>query len=516
MQTHDTTSPRLPTGVHGTSPTRQSDTIGANFELAGIALTIHGILLYCYLLLCSVGALTPAWADAPSRIHHYRLEADEGLTTLKARACFNGAPPLYLVAESLDASTALKEARIEGSRRDLEPNGTELKLKGAARDTCVLYTVDISPSAARHERGGNLSGWAGDDLVVDVGRWFWRPQTLAADEDIRLEFVLPEGVAISAPWKRDEGRGGANFRAGHTPADWPAVVAFGRFKENVIAVPGATLRVAVLGVTPKIDAAQIAEWVRNAALGVTTVHGKFPVPEARVLVVPNAQGNEPVPWAFVQRGGGPSAQFLINHRLPAEAFVSDWTLFHELAHLLLPYIGSQDAWLSEGVASYYQNLLRARRGVITPLDAWQRLHAGFERGRKSQIGVTLADATERMYLNAGFMRVYWQGAAIALLADYRLRVQGHHSLDSALGGLARCCLPSDKTWSGREVLERLDAITSTSVFTELYDRYIRSEAFPDLSEVYQGLGLQVQDKELRFTEGSPHTALRDSMMSIHD
>ncbi|MFN0317900.1 MAG: hypothetical protein ACKVQA_22975 [Burkholderiales bacterium] len=437
---------------------------------------------------------------------------DEALTTLKARACFDGAPPLYLVAESLDASTALKDARIDGSNRNLEPNGTELKLKGAARDACLSYTVDISPAAARHERGGNLSGRVGDDLVVDVGRWFWRPDTLAADEDIWLEFVLPKGIAISSPWKHDEGAASASFRAGHTPADWPAVVAFGRFKEHVIDVPGAILRVAVLGVTPKIDAAQIAEWVRNAALGVTTVHGKFPVPQARVLVVPNAHGTEPVPWAFVQRGGGPSAQFLINHRLPAGDFLSDWTLFHELAHLLLPYIGSSDAWLSEGVASYYQNLLRARRGVITPLDAWQRLHAGFARGRKSQIGTTLADATERMYRNAGFMRVYWQGAAIALLADYRLRVEGRHSLDSALAGLAQCCLPSDRTWSGREVLERLDAITGTTVFTDLYGQYIRSEAFPDLTEVYEGLGLQVRDREVRFAEGSPHTALRDAMM----
>ncbi len=455
---------------------------------------------------------TPAWADPPARIHHYRFEVDAALSTLKARACFDGAPPPYLVAESLDASIALKDARIEGIKRNLEPNGTELKLKAAPPGACLLYTVDISPSAMRHERGGNLSGRVGDDLVVDVGRWFWRPDTLAANEDIRLEFILPEGIAVSTPWKREDGAGAATFRAGRTPADWPAVVAFGRFKESVISIPGATLRIAVLGVTPKINAAQIVEWVRNAALGVTTVYGKFPVPDARVLVVPNAQGNEPIPWAFVQRGGGPSAQFLINHRLSAETFLSDWTLFHELAHMLFPYIGSQDAWLSEGMASYYQNVLRARRGVISPLDAWQRLHAGFERGRKSQIGITLADATERMYRNAGFMRVYWQGAAIALLADYRLRVQGRHSLDSALAGLAQCCLPSDVTWRGREVLERLDVITGTSVFTDLYEQYIRSEAFPDLKEVYQGLGLEVRDKELHFTEGSPHTALREAMM----
>lgn len=468
---------------------------------------------HLFWLLC-LGALSSAWAETPSRVHHYRLELDEALTTLKARACFNGALPRYLIAESLDAAGALKDARIEGSKRRLEPHGAELKLKSSAQDACLVYEVDISPASMRHERGGTLTGRVGDDLVVDVGLWFWRPHTLYPDEDIRLEFVLPEGISVSTPWIRDESAGEATFLAGRTPADWPALVAFGRFKEHIVEIQGATLRIAVLGVTPKINTTAIIAWLRNAALGVTTAYGKFPVPNARLLVIPNAQGSEPVPWAFVQRGGGPSAQFLINHRLPSEELLADWTLFHELAHLLLPYISSQDAWLSEGMASYYQNVLRARRGVISSLDAWQRMHAGFERGRKSQIGTTLADATERMYRNAGYMRVYWQGAAIALVADYRLRVRtrGRHSLDSALAGLAQCCLPSETAWRGRDVLQRLDEITDTTVFTELHDQYIRSEAFPDLSEIYVGLGLEVRNKEIHFIEGSPQAGLRDRIM----
>ena len=463
-------------------------------------------------LLCTV-AVQSAWADDAARVHHYRIELNDSLTLLKVRACFAGAAPRYLVAESLDASTALRNARIEGSKRNLEPNGAELKLHVTAKDACLQYEADITPAAVRHERGGTLTGAIGEDLVVDVGRWFWRPDALAEEEDVRLEFVLPKGISVSAPWTPDDSSGVFTYRAGRTPADWPALVAFGRFNEHVVEVPGARLRVAVLGVTPKINADRVVEWIRNAALGVTGAYGSFPVPAVRVIVVPNAQGNDPVPWAFVQRGGGPSAQFLINHRLPPEEFLADWTLFHELAHLLLPYINSQDAWLSEGFASYYQNVLRARRGVITPLDAWQRMHAGFERGRKSQVGTTLADATERMYRNAGFMRVYWQGAAIALMADYQLRTQtqGRESLDTALAGLARCCLPSHVAWRGRDVLQRLDEITRTTVFTNLHDRYVRSEAFPDLSEIYAGLGLEVRNKEIHFVEGA-HAVWRDRIM----
>ena len=38
-------------------------------------------------------------------------------------------------------------------------------------------------------------------------------------------------------------------------------------------------------------------------------------------------------------------------------------------------------WLAEGLASYWQNLLRARTGLLTPQQAWQQLDAGFGRGR---------------------------------------------------------------------------------------------------------------------------------------
>ena len=466
----------------------------------------------CFALL--IGQWSPAYAQPPNRVHIYEVELDPGLDALRVRACFSGELPRYLMAESLDASGALREARIEGARRPIEPNGTELKLQPGLHDTCVRYEVDISAAATRHERGGNLTVKVGDDLVLDIGLWFWRPGILEADEDIRVAFTLPEGYAVSVPWQRLDGEGRNVFLTGRSPYDWPAVAAFGRFTENLIEVPGSTLHLVVLGVTSKIPADRISEWMLNAAMGVTTLYGKFPVPRARVLVIPNAQGNEPVPWAFVQRGGGPSAQFLINHRLPGEDFVSDWTLFHELAHMLFPYINSQDAWLSEGMASYYQNVLRARRGVITTLDAWQRLHAGFERGRRSQVGATLASATERMYRNAGYMRVYWQGAAIMLLADYRLRVrtQGRQSLDRAMAGIAQCCLKEPLQWRGQDLMAKMDEITGTTVFSELYAQHTTSPAFADLTEVYEGLGLVVREKEVQFLDSAPHRELRELIM----
>lgn len=475
------------------------------------AMTRPAIILALLLWTCLFGLVR---AEDGVRLYRYQVEVDAKLTLLKVRACFAGPLPRYLMAESLDAAGALRNARIENSTRRLEPNGAQLPLKSSAQDACLLYEVDIGQSGARHERGGNLAGRIGEDVLLDMGLWFWRPEVLTANESLQVTFDLPEDLSVSVPWQAVEGTPVKTFVVGPTPYDRPSLIAFGRFRETLIAVPGANLRLVVLGASARIPVDRIQHWIENAAMGVTRTYGRFPIPSARIVVVPNAQGNEPVPWAFVQRGGGPSAQFFINHRLPDADFIADWTLFHELAHLLLPYVVYQDAWLSEGLASYYQNVLRARQGVISPLNAWQRMHAGFVRGRKSQIGTTLADATERMYRNAGFMRVYWQGAALLTLADYRVRIRtnGRHSLDTALAGIAQCCMGGDSQWRARDLLARMDAITGTSVFTELHDQQIASAEFPDLGEVYEALGFEVRDKELQFADGAPHEALRLEIM----
>ena len=64
-----------------------------------------------------------------------------------------------------------------------------------------------------------------------------------------------------------------------------------------------------------------------------------------------------------------------------------WTGYHELAHLLIPYQGWGGAWFSEGLASYYQNILQARVGILTEQQMWQKLYEGFQRGRGDAKGL---------------------------------------------------------------------------------------------------------------------------------
>ena len=121
---------------------------------------------------------------------------------------------------------------------------------------------------------------------------------------------------------------------------------------------------------------------------------------------------------------------------------------------MLPYIKTRYRWVSEGFASYYQNVLLARAGQYTEQRAWQKLWEGFERGRKSRPELS-ANGAARTGIRAATMKIYWSGAAIALLADVELRRRsnGAESLDMVLDRLAQCCLPSDRAWSGPELID---------------------------------------------------------------
>jgi predicted metalloprotease with PDZ domain len=135
---------------------------------------------------------------------------------------------------------------------------------------------------------------------------------------------------------------------------------------------------------------------------------------------------------------------------------------------------------------------------------------------KSMPGLTLADATERMFRDGAFMRVYWEGAAIMLLADQRLRSRtgGAQSLDSALARLRACCLSPDAGWQARELFAKLDELTQTGVFGELYEAHVASAAFPPVADAYRLLGLELEEEgaSIHMLDAAPEIAYRDAIM----
>ena len=463
--------------------------------------------------------LVPAAAVAGST--HYTVVTDSHLEYLDVRACFEAPVPRRLMARSERAAGLLRAVSFHTLNKnktvELKPQGSILTLPRTDAPACMQYRVDLATTGTRQPRSDNWR--ARDVIVLDPALWLWYPDGVREDQHWRLDFELPPGYDVSAPWRRvSRSEGTVTYDVRERMPGWEARVAIGRFKVESIKLPGGRIRYALLPGEPAADVQAIRHWVTSGARALVSAYGRLPVPDVQLLVVPIGRGREPVPWGEVQRGGGDAVHLYIDQRRPASEFMTDWVLVHELSHLLHPVIDASDRWLYEGIASYYQNVLRARAGLRSAQWSWDALHAGFERGiRGTPRGRSLAEVSETMMRDHSYMRVYWSGAAIALLADVELRrrTAGAQSLDTALAAFGDCCLPAERSWSARELMQRLDQLTHHTVFMELYRKHVDSDDFPDLSALYTELGLQpMSTTRLRLDPAAPEAGICAAIMTL--
>ena len=375
--------------------------------------------------------------------------------------------------------------------------------------SCIRYSVDLAKAARAERRNATLST---KNVVVSPTAWFWRP-AIKDDESIHVRFELDDAYRVSVPWQAvaDEAN---TYRLTASPQSSRAPAVFGDFEYHETPINGALLRISILNPRHEFGTAEIVEWVRRTADSISLAYGTFPNPFPNVVVVPVGgppNGDSPVPFGRVVRDGGETVELFINQNMAIDAYYDDWTATHEFSHLMLPYLGSQHRWISEGFAQYYQNLLMARAGQYTEERAWLKLYEGLERGRRSSPDLSPNEAARDRW--GSLMKVYWSGAAIALLADLELRQRsnGTETLDDVLRQFQRCCLPAKAQWSGTRLFRRLDRFTDEPVFMPLYRRFADAPGFPDVRPQLAELGVIIDDGQVRLDDHAPLAALRSAM-----
>ena len=163
--------------------------------------------------------------------------------------------------------------------------------------------------------------------------------------------------------------------------------------------------------------------------------------------------------------------------------------------------------------SIIQNILLTRSGAYEAQEAWQKIYAGLKRGRESRPELSPNEAASGR-VRSGRMKVYWSGAALALLADVTLRERsgGEQSLDTVLQRFQECCLPSSEVWSGPEFFTKLDSLAGEPVFMPLYRRYADTAGFPDTSDVFARLGIRIDNDEVSLQRRGELIEIREAMM----
>lgn len=260
----------------------------------------------------------------------------------------------------------------------------------------------------------------------------------------------------------------------------------------------------------------IREWIRYLSQSLTLVYGHWPRDHWGIEVEPvSGSSSDPIPWAQVHREGMDRVVFYVVNNASSETLKLEWTGYHELSHLLLPYRGWGDTWFSEGLASYYQNILQARAGIISEQQMWQNLHDGFKRGRADNRfdGQPLLQVNQRMRKNGGYMRVYWSGAWYFLAADIALRehTNGKQSLDDALAKLNNCC--ASASMSVAQIIARMDAGSVDHTFSRLYQQVYQSTRQPDFEPLFAQLGITLVADKVVLAENGPAATRRRQFLT---
>jgi hypothetical protein len=456
---------------------------------------------------CLVIASLPEGTSAATASHSYDVAVDKDLSRIEVTARF-AARIDSVFARSANADHFLIVAEDCDSGRKISSRGRRLQLPETGI-RCLKYAIDLGKAAREDRRNDDLLD---SNVVASPGVWMWRPRLRDGDE-IEVRLQLPEGVQVSLPWPSIDGQSNA-YRVETSPQSGSAIAAFGKLDTVVARIGNVELPITYLRSSDRLPGAPIIEWVRDNANNITLVYGRFPNPLARVVVLPqkNRRGDSAVQFGRVVRDGGETVELLVDPTQPIESFYDSWTATHEFSHLMLPYVHRDQRWISEGFAQYYQNILLARAGRYTQQYAWQKLHDGLQRGRDSAPALSpnaAASADERDTR----MKVYWSGAALALIADTELRLRsgGKDSLDDVLDRFQRCCLPSPRTWSGIELLAKFDSLTETPVFVDLYKQYAETPGFPATSRILERLGIELRGTDVHLRNDAELAEIRAAL-----
>ena len=445
-------------------------------------------------------------ADPP----HYTATFDAQTHQVEVRACLS--QEHAHVQFAADSGWAMRFVHdVRRTDRPVRTDGDGWSADQWRAGECLSYRADLGAIADEHKPD---VGWRmGDDLMAAPQLWLLRPD-VQNDADAEIDVVLPSGWSISAPWRQiDRNR----FRIPNTPSDWSSAVAIGKFGEERIDLPGGFLRLTILQGADAEQRKKLHDWLAHVSRAVLSAYGRLPLPEVQVLMIPVDRGENGVLFGQSIRGQGNALELLVSPARPASEFADDWMAVHELSHLMHPYLGDRGSWLAEGLATYYQNVLRGRSGMLTVAQAWDRLAEGFRRGATASVRTsdTLDQTAQNMHRSHAFQRVYWAGAAYWLTVDRDLRRDsgGKLDLETALSRFRDCCLPAYREWKPEEFVGKLDALAGTETFTKRWREFSQMTHFPEWEKLYADLGVRENGERVDFDDKAPDAAVRAAIIS---
>ena len=465
-------------------------------------------LVMTFLVFVTSACYKPATEARPRGSWGYEVDAPAaGSRVVTVEATFDAAHTERLGVPK-EAVAHVREVKVrdpDGAYRDVERRGNEWFERSCNWRCTVTYKVDLGDLAAHCGDEVDCARRVGAATLSPSLAWLIHPVP-RADVPVTVRVRASDSNQFATGMTALENQSQTySFRS--FDLDEGSFTAFGPMRRTSIEVPGRNgrkgrLDVAVLG-TQKyaMPDAELRSWVEEAANVTVPLFGRFPVDHATLFIVP-ARGEDEVVFGKVLSLAGASVVVVVGDKMPASARHEDWVLVHELFHLGFPTFRGEGRWLGEGLATYYEPILRARAGWTSEREVFRQFARNMPRGqapRGSSAGLSARDDLDT---------IYWGGAMFCLAADVRIReeTRGNHSLDDVIRAALDRGGDATHVWTVRDVVTLGDKVTGTTVLSEMYDRHAARGERIDLDALLDSLGVQADGREADVARAEPPLA----------
>lgn len=437
----------------------------------------------------------------------YQVQVSSGAEQLTVRAEFPSGVPATMAVDQM-AHPYLRELQRCTAQGwvDVAITGASWHLPSCKRAGCSLrYRYDLRRAAMRIDRFG-YAAVRGGSILSPPTTWLLHPKNYQGNDLYQFQVQTASGDDfVTGVWSA-EGSPPGTYRAPARLLFEAPYSAFGKLRRSTVELHESRIQVAVVeSQWPLLISDQeLVDIVKVNAQWVARYYGRYPVPQASVLVIPS-RGDEV--FGMELGNGGASILLFVGRAVSAQSFREDWVIIHEMLHLGFPTLPRSQRFWAEGLATYQEALIRARAGLWSEQELWAQMVRYLPRGQAG-------DGDQGLGKTQTWGRTYWGGALLCLLLDIELRLgsEGRVSLDDLAREILNRGGHTGHRWQVSAIEQVLEMVGGGTAAAALYRRHTEQGVRVDLEALFASLGVVVAADKIHFDDSAPLAALRQALV----
>jgi hypothetical protein len=363
----------------------------------------------------------------------------------------------------------------------------------------LSYRVDLGRMSAKYD-SIDIAARFGTSLLAPSASFLLEPDPLPVGLPVRVR--VGDRARLTLGLRR---AGTVHTLEAHE-LEAATYAAFSPRELTALELPGQSLTVALLDGELDLEAVVLWRWVETFARAVQGFYGAAPDGQLLVVLAPVA-GAKGVRFGKLLPESAPGIVLLVGEHTSERELYSDWILVHELFHVGSPSFDGEGKWFDEGLATYFEPIIRVRAGYLTERDLWRE----FFRHMPDGVGTLTGPGLERAHQ---FDEIYWGGALFCLLSDVEARVRTNNArgLEHGVRGLLAAGGIASEVWSLAEALATADKAMGVPVLVPLGRRYADQGAPVPLFELFDALGVRAEGDRVELDDTAPLAGVRRAIV----